>query len=473
MESNIRTNSFLWITRKIFFNNTVVYVLFTLFTLFVISNALESSNYFILLIPFILFCSLLIIFNPDATLIPLFITSFYIGIPLYQRSMFSLEPQDLVGVLIFIAFYSRILKQEKFTYEDNKTVLKIVFAFSLFFIFSLFSLLFNLPNKTLSQTIISCWYLINLLELIFFFLIFSEKKMSDLREKLINIIFVFSLFECIVASIQYSGLGLTNDMDSLRYVKGTFTSHHVMLGNMMLFSLIFSIYRINSKNSTIKNFIYICALILFLYVIIISGSRSILMGIFIAFSIWILTNIKISLSRFIFFSIFSIILLFILWKYTPLKIIIINTIRNRYTKTLDLSSYFRIVIWQGIIEYFQNAPVINKLFGMGIGNFYTLDLSHLWLGGVRNATGGHNNFLHALTETGIFGLLSFLFLFITILSLLWKKGKEDKFSYLYFWVTVAFLFSGIFQETFWFQQAFSRLWLFYTIFLCQCFNFKR
>ncbi|MCX7726971.1 MAG: O-antigen ligase family protein [Chitinispirillaceae bacterium] len=414
---------------------------------------------------------ILIIFNPESTLIPLFLTSFYIGFPVYQKSMFSIEPQDIVAIFLFAAFYSRLFKKEKFTYEDNTFVSKIVIAFFVFFIFSLFSLLINLPHKKLSQGIISCWYLTNLIQLIVFFLIFSEKEMSNLREKLINLVFVFSIIECVLAFVQYLGLW-KDEMDNLRYVKGTFTSHHVMLGNMMSFPLVFSIYRINSKNSTIKNILYICAIILFLYVIIISGSRSVLAGLFVAFSIWILTNIRISFSRFIYFSIFSVILLFVLWKYTPLKVIIINTIRNNYTKSLDFSSYFRIVIWQGVIEYFKTAPLINKLFGIGIGNFYMLDFSHLWLGGVKNALGGHNNFLHALAETGVLGLISFLSLFITILYSLWKKSKEDKLSFLYFWLTIAFLFSGIFQETFWFQPAFSRLWLFYTIFLCQCLNFK-
>jgi len=81
---------------------------------------------------------------------------------------------------------------------------------------------------------------------------------------------------------------------------------------------------------------------------------------------------------------------------------------------LDNSSLDRLAIWQNSFKVFLSHP----LFGVGLGN-YPLEADPL--ASYRNPTTSHNLYLDILAETGIFGLLAWLFL---IFGSVWRLAAS-------------------------------------------------
>jgi O-antigen ligase len=193
--------------------------------------------------------------------------------------------------------------------------------------------------------------------------------------------------------------------------------------------------------------------------LVFSGSRSNLIGFFCAGVILFLLRLKLKPLHFLY-----IILLFagtvILILFSPLSHIITETISSHETGTLDVSSLGRLLIWKGAAAHFLNAPLIEKLFGIGLANFSTLDFPFFIIA-AKHASGAHNNFLQALIETGVCGLILFLTFFVAVLVRLYRQSKNDRLAMIYFLITLSLLFSGMTQETFWFQPVFGLLWLYY------------
>jgi len=452
--------------KNAFFNRNSQMFVFGLFSIFFIFCGMETGKYAVAMFPALLLCSIVIYFKPQLILL-FFLASFYAGIQLYTKNMLMVDIADFTIMILFLGFFSKLFQQKKVSFENSGTK-NIIGALIAFLIIAMFSIILNVQTKKPIDVFTSLWYIFNLIELIMVLVIFSQKYFQNIREMSINLVLLFSIIEVIAALYQYSGIGGEYaSVESLRDVRGTFSNHHAMLGNMMVLMLAFCLYRsIISKNVMLK-LVYISGILFSIYMVIISGSRSTLFGIFATIACYLIINIKLS-KKFIIYSSILVTTCVCLFLFSPVHDITLNTFKNNQTNQLDLSSYGRLLVWKGAIQHFIEAPVLNKLFGIGFGNYYTMKYSFSLVEGNKNISGGHNNYLHALTETGIIGLIVFMLLFILILVKLKKQSKINRLSFVYFYATIALLFSGFTQETFWFQPAFYRFWLIYIFFLGLC-----
>lgn len=89
----------------------------------------------------------------------------------------------------------------------------------------------------------------------------------------------------------------------------------------------------------------------------------------------------------------------------------------------------RISIWSCLIDGYAQEKTVNKLFGCGFGRVYAITKatlgSELW---------SHNDFIHLLVGTGIFGLM----LYLGVLCDLFKKLSQ-KNRVIYTWATIIYL----------------------------------
>lgn len=113
----------------------------------------------------------------------------------------------------------------------------------------------------------------------------------------------------------------------------------------------------------------------------------------------------------------------------------------------ELSNKGRLEIWQASLKSLWRYP----FFGVGLGNYVKVlneDVS-----AVKKGASAHNLYLDFANESGIFGAMILILIFVTILGVAWrvfKEGKEEYFRmlglsfFLYFlWVIVYSLFDVV------------------------------
>jgi O-antigen ligase len=442
--------------------NTILWMS-SLTMLLLVASAFLSQKYILLALPIIPVIIFTIFYKPQ--LIPMLLTlSFFIGLPIREHERISIKFADLIFFLLVCAIFSNRSKEQT-EFKVTEPIEKITYIYIAFFISCVISILLNLDIKESVDIATSVWYLISLLEVIVVTLIFSQNRMSYLKETLISTFLIAAFFEQILGLLQYYQLGATS-LDNMRGVQGTFT-HHAMLGNMMMIAISLFLYRLLNSTTLKLKAMYLGGLLFSVYIMIISGSRSGLVGLIISLVVFTISQFKIKKIYFFYLAVL-IVSSFIILEFTPLHEIIKNTVKNEHTRTIDLSSYGRLLIWKGAVYNFVNADVLHKLFGIGFGNYYTITYPFVLFSNAKHAAGAHNVFLHVLTETGIIGFIIFIVLFVTIIVGLIKRAKNDKLSFSMLFATVALLFSGMTQETFWFQAAFGAFWMCYAIFISFC-----
>jgi len=386
--------------------------------------------------------------------------------------MFSVTYPDIVFIAIFMGFIGRFyLKKDNSLVNNYKnTSSKIIYFFIVLVITSFLSFVVNFLNyKHFLIYIDSIGFILKLIQLPVLFYIFLYYPLNNKKKEFfISTCIILSLLELPIALYQNSTMDNTSSSELSAYVNGTFPMHHASLAMMMLFAFFFSIYRILTTKSKIYIIINLLFASIFSYLIIISRTRSILVGIFFACIVFILLSLFKFNKKYFLYVILIMFSILITYKATPLESVIMGTIKSRETQSLDLSSYSRLIIWHEAVNHFIDTDIVQKLFGVGIGAFGTIPFSNvLW--GSKSANGAHNNYLHVLSETGIVGLVGFLILFFYILKTLYNRSS-CVLSRCYFYLTIALLASGATQETFWFQYAFGSFWLFYIFFLAIILN---
>ena len=218
-----------------------------------------------------------------------------------------------------------------------------------------------------------------------------------------------------------------------------FTSHWMTFAGLLMFTFIFFlIYLFHEKRRKIKIAIAI-SLLLILAAILISLTRSVWVGIFVAVG-----------SFFIYYK------PKILYAGVPAALILVFflplSVKNRVISIFDMQNETnrdRVYMFKTGIKIFKEYP----LTGVGAANVHkvydkykpkeaTLSNPHL-----------HNNFLHELAERGIFALLSLLAAFISIFIHLVKKiknssGLEKTIAVGVLFTFIAFLTAGMFEYNF-------------------------
>lgn len=379
----------------------------------------------------------------------------------YRREAFGLTLFDVVNLQLVVMF---IFSKEEFRIYDKNSIVQyrlkwVLFSFIPFFISGVLSSIVNIDKITsLNPILISITYNLKIFQLpllvLIMLLFFKRNNKNYFRAKKI---FLWGAYSQVIIGTFQQVFIARNNPDLLRSaVHGTAVSHHSVIAMIMIVCLPFVVNEF-VKTESVRYRVFLCAMGLgIVNVIVASGSRSGLLALLIGIVIFILTSIKWKKEYFL-----SLLIIFIasgvVYEFTPLKAVMSKTFES--SGQIDKSSYSRLLIWLGAIEAHHKAPLINKIFGLGIGLYGKIRYSFVIWSGHKGASGAHNNILHVLCETGIVGLLFFVYHWVV---LLWRLYLEKSFlarSFLY--LTIGLLVSGMMQETFWFQSAFGSFWAFY------------
>jgi O-antigen ligase len=390
----------------------------------------------------------------------LFIGFLFIGFSFFKYAEVEFTPAEIMFVVALIGFTSSFINKKSIgTVGSDCKIISITFGiFILYQLLSLIGNLTSLPNVFLVGGFLMVLKFIQYLSV--FILMTLILKNSTQINKFIYLLLFFSLLQFPIMIFQHFN-GLMNGESINRNVLGTMSYHHGMIGTFMLIPLGLSIGKFFNSPKKETKFFMILFSIIFLIQIILSSTRSALIGLFGALFIFISLKFRFKI-QYILVLLIIFLLTGILFYFTPLKELFNATIHSESRNGIDISSLIRLFIWKGGIDFYIDSAWKTKLIGVGTGAYSFITYKQVVAGGLRHAFGGHNNFLTVLCETGIIGLVVFCsFWFIVLKRLL--HNHRNPLSISYFYVTIAMLISGLTQETFWVTTAFYHLWTLYMI----------
>ncbi|PTW02246.1 O-antigen ligase [Halanaerobium saccharolyticum] len=345
---------------------------------------------------------------------------FWIIIFLTFSANISVAGVNLSVGLLFILLFIHLFQKRidiKAIYKESKEVINAILIFFAVLVLSIvFSDYYKLGLDYLDKIL---RYLI-----IYFSIIHFIKKKDQLNKIFISLslsILISSLFSI----YQYFILNLRRPAGFL----STLTNESVLL--MVLSIMVMLIYRTENK----ARYYYIFVSLISVLSLIVSNTR----GAWIALIIGLL-----------FFAFFvdkkMLVALFII---SIVIIVLFPSFKARFNSIFDLnnsSNNERILMWRSAFEMWKDRPI----FGHGIGSFeklypekYILDIAR-----VKGRMYAHSNIFDLLAETGIFGLISYLYLFFSIIKhginrLRILKVKEKTIVYGYFLSFMTFFIHGL------------------------------
>ena len=352
------------------------------------------------------------------------IIKFFLNIQNYIYFLFLIFPLSIllgsfainlnIFIISLIYLLSLIRKKINHNYQDK------IFFLLIFFLISLITNLIFSNNISLSYPrVIKFFFVI--------FFIFSFKycllNLSDDQiEKLYkiwSIIFTFIVFDLLIEFLNGKNIiGLKSGMPGARLA--SFTGKEMVIGNYFYgFVLIFLSYFYN--NFSKKKYLNLVLAIFFILISFIIGERANFIKAFVIISLFIFFIYDFKLR----YKIFSLITLtFILIAFVSsnekYKLRYFDQVHSLFKKD-GISTYLKNSQYGAHYNVANEIFKDNPFFGIGIKNFriesaknkYN-NLDHIY-NNVRAATHPHQLHYEFLSETGLFGYLSFLlFIFLSI-----------------------------------------------------------
>jgi O-antigen ligase len=426
--------------------------------------AVSRYDYRILVYASCLPLTLLIVVKPQ--LIPyLFILSFFT-----MRSVFSIgwmlnvQITDVIFLLLVLSFVSNKKIDIKAAFEKQRF---LTVALTVFTLWTVVGYIINFYKHTELENLTSLLFVFNFFEMVVMVILLSQPQWKKLRDKLIFFYVMCSFCEIVIA-ISLEILAGARTFADFHKFTGTLGGHHAMLGNTMVLSFGVASCAFFELRDKYKRLFSLCVAILSIATILLSGTRSVMLGMLLGIPIIILLHLRgkwnlliIALSVFAVFFIFGL---------SSVKEAIIYGMLG--SDVPDLSAYGRLLIWERVYEYALYAPWAQKIVGIGVGAFTALRFDYFLEVGTFT-TGAHNNFLHVFVEAGIVGLIIYLAIFIGIIyRLVLRSRYKDSAAKCFLLCTLILLFSCLTQETFWFNPSFGRFWHHYMFFYLIIFNFR-
>lgn len=399
------------------------------------------------------------------------IISPFLGRVLWEQGNLSIYITDLLFPIIMVSFLlsKKRLSENASTLSFSRVERHLLLSLSILLASSILSLFINVVGITGISLLTSGVFIFRLLQLVVMLFVilkqFANEKVALTTTKIV----CWAMFlQLPVILFQYLVLYVGVDGDDIHQV-GTMPHHHSVIAMVAVsvIPLVFFYYKKDLKIAK-KLLLAVCVFAL-LYLVFLSETRSLMLGIAIALFFYGFFSIRFSIKTL--YAALGIIVACTIFWYLPItQKLVSETFMSGDSSGLDPSSYSRLFIWKGAWESFVKASLSQKLFGQGIGLYSTIEYDFVIWGGARSATGAHNNFLHVLVETGVVGLAAWLYHFAVILYFSFKKGACKLVRHSLGLVTLALIFSGIGQETFWLQSAFGSYWFFFTIILALVLN---
>ncbi len=446
IESSLSNKSFLLIQSCLFIFISQLFL-----------NSLISSYILVGVVGVVFLCFL--IFKFPNLVFPFFIISLFWGKLYYRNIEFGVSISDPIFILLIVGYLSTFFNPKTSKYKNDKNNNSLIISFSILIVFQILSLIVNatvLPNNYLIYGAVKSAYMIQYL---LAFIVVSSLPLPDKGKKTLVLIYMLSLLQLPIAVYQLLFTGGISGTEINRDILGSMSYHHGMLGTFMLIPFFLCIGQAKMAAQKIFKIGNIGLAVVFLILVILSGTRSALLGLFISVAIFLVMNLKWKLSnlKYIAFTLFAVVAVYF---FTPVNFLVHATF-NDGNNVVDTSSLGRLLIWHSAWNYFINTDLLHKFFGAGFGCFFLIPQNYVVFDGLRHSFGAHNNYLNVLCETGLTGLVSFIIFFILTLRVLYKR--KHPLALAFFYATIAMLFSGLTQETFWVTTAFHNLWLSYMV----------
>ncbi|HLP45763.1 MAG TPA: O-antigen ligase family protein [Candidatus Kapabacteria bacterium] len=300
--------------------------------------------------------------------------------------------------------------------------------FLVYLLFSLISTVFSI-NKLVSLSDNRDFFIF-LLFLIFPAILTNRKRLE------------YSLLTVLISAFISSLIGVITALKegvSLDHRLRGFTSHWMTYsGLLMIVFIFFFVYLFYEKRKKIKIPAAV-ALIVILTAILLSLTRSVWVGIFVALGIFIVYYKP-----------------KILYVTVPALLILVlvlpGSVLSRITSIFDMNNETnrdRFYMYQVAVKIFKDYP----LTGVGADNVVAVYDRYKPAEAVLSNPHLHNNFLQELAERGIFALLSLVAAFVSIFMLLVNKIKnstdfEKTVALGVLFTFIGFLIAGLFEYNF-------------------------
>ena len=185
-----------------------------------------------------------------------------------------------------------------------------------------------------------------------------------------------------------------------------FYSHHMMFGNCLTMIVPLLLAQITNQRVSLRWLIFTAAFVLSVIALLANGSRGAWLAMLSIPIVLTAVDRSILKNRIFMLLMITTILIAILgiMYYPPIQARILSI-----TDMSDFSNANRIWLWQSAYHLWSNSLVL----GIGIGNYenyfnHYLDPRSEFFGKHMHA---HSNFMQLLAETGIVGLIAFIFMF--------------------------------------------------------------
>jgi len=327
---------------------------------------------------------------------------------------------SLINLFSFLYIYIKYSGDFSFTLFKESSILK---WYLLYIISSLVSILYaeNIPEAiiTFNQMFNSFIGL--------YIMIYLLRKIKNPKDFIFNVLIFALLIE-----LAFSFWPILNDIE-----KGAFKFRSMSYSglsaniNITAFSLVFKlpilIYFIIEKDKILQRFLLSILLYILLTTIFILGTRGAFLGIFsgiIFFIFYILLHIKYFRKNILAYSLIT---------FSIAIAIITNLISSNNNKSADVlkrastislstsdgSVNQRLRYYKQGVEHFISNPII----GLGIGNWKlkSIDYDKNNIFGYIVPYHAHNDFIQIAAEQGIFGLISYLMIFISFIFTIIKN----------------------------------------------------
>jgi O-antigen ligase len=327
---------------------------------------------------------------------------------------------SLINLFSFLYIYIKYSGDFSFTLFKESSILK---WYLLYIISSLVSILYaeNIPEAiiTFNQMFNSFIGL--------YIMIYLLRKIKNPKDFIFNVLIFALLIE-----LAFSFWPILNDIE-----KGAFKFRSMSYSglsaniNITAFSLVFKlpilIYFIIEKDKILQRFLLSILLYILLTTIFILGTRGAFLGIFsgiIFFIFYILLHIKYFRKNILAYSLIT---------FSIAIAIITNLISSNNNKSADVlkrASTISLSTSDGSVNqrlrYYKQGVghfISNPIIGLGIGNWKlkSIDYDKNNIFGYIVPYHAHNDFIQIAAEQGIFGLISYLMIFISFIFTIIKN----------------------------------------------------
>ena len=423
--------------------NKLLVFLFSGFFLFWLLYFLSAEKYLIFSVPLFLSIIFIAIFNVKylfysvVILTPLSISLSDAGFDFVDIDIAIPTEPLLFGFMILTLF--------KMSYHSHlfKTILqhRITFFLLLYLCWMLITCVTSsMPLVSFKIWVSRCWYIFP----IFFIgsMLFQDRK--NIYYFIISYILPLSIV-VIYTIVRHAGYSF--DKESAHYMMSPFFNDHTSYGAIIAFFLPFSIACFwLKKNNILLRFLFLMITIVFILGLILSFTRAAWISLFISIIIGLFIKLKISRAFLFIAPIFVFVVIFIFQN--PIITLLesnrqdssdnlIEHVTSISNISTDASNMERINRWKCALKMFIEKP----FFGWGPGTYQfqyarfqlnqdrTIISSNM--GDMGNA---HSEYLGPLSESGIFGFLSFFLLMlmsiIHAINMYYKTSDSTKKTWL-------------------------------------------